>query len=318
MPHDADCTGGKRVSFKGSRAIASLLALSGLAGGCLVTGTTYETKAREADALRDALAATSKEKNQIGAQAEALRKQLSDEKATSTELSARLTTDDEDIRRMSDELASARRNYEGTRITREELISELLEKEKATGKRIQELSARGQALEAEVERLRKEAAGREALVAELRRKAETTPDAAALRKERDILLGRVERLADERSEEEKRRNERFAALAEAAGRTAPGVTASPLGPALRIVVPERLLPRSPGKGELSEPLKALITEIRKTAGELPSASVIVTAPAAKTAAEIQAALAGEAGLSRERVIVNGGREKGAELLLLAP
>ncbi len=306
------------MSVKGLRAIASLLAFSGLAGGCLVSGTTYEAKTREADALRDALAATSKEKSQVAAQAEALRKQLSDEKETAAGLSARLKTQDEELRRMSDELASARRNYEGTRITREELISELLEKEKATGKRIQELSAKSQALEAEVDRLRKEAAGREALVAELRQKAETTPDADDLRKERDILLGRVERLTDERAQEEKRRDQRLAALAKAAGKAAPGVTASPLGPALRIVVPERLLPRPSGKGDLSDPLKALIAEIRKAAVELPSASVIVAAPATKIAAEIQAALVGASGLPRERVLVGGVRDKGAELLLLAP
>ncbi len=306
------------MSLKGLRAVTSLLALSCLAGGCLVTGTTYDTKAREADALRDALAATSKERNQVTAQAEALRKQLADEKTASAELSARLKTQEEESRRMGDELSSARKNYEGTRITREELISELLEKEKATGKRIQELSAKNQAAEAEVERLRKDAAQREALVAELRRKGESTPDADALRKERDILLGRVERLTDERAQEEKRRNERLAALAETAGKAAPGITASPLGPALRIVVPERLLSRPAGKGELPQPLKALIAEVRKAAGELPSASVIVTAPAPKTAAEIQAALAGAAGLPRERVIVGSGRDKGAELLLLAP
>ncbi len=296
-----------------------LLALSGLAGGCLVTGTTYETKTREADALRDALAAANKDKSQFFAQADALRKQLSDEKETSSALSARLKAQEEDIRRMSDELASARKNYEGTRITREQLISELLEKEKATGKRIQDLSLKGQALEAEADRLRKDAAEREVLVSDLRRKAETTPEAASLRKERDILLGRVERLSEERSQEQKRRNERLAALAEAAGKAAPGVTASPLGPALRILVPERLLLRPSGKGELSDPLKAVIAEIVKAAGELPSASVIVTAPATKTAGDIRAALAGTAGLPPDRVLVNGGgRDKGAELFLIAP
>ena len=307
------------MSLKGLRAVTSFMALSCLAGGCLVTGTTYETKTREADALRDALAATSKEKSTISTQAESLRKQLSDEKETSAGLSARLKTQDEDIRRMSDELASARKNYEGTRITREQLISELLEKEKATGKRIQDLSVKGQALEAEAERLRKEAAEREILVAELRRKAETTPDAAALRRERDILLGRVERLTEERGQEEKRRNERLAALAEAAGKAAPGVTASPLGPALRIVVPARLLLRPSGKGDLSDTMKAVIAELGKAAGDLPSASVIVAAPGSKIADDILAALVGTAGLRRERVHVNtDGRDKGAELFLLAP
>lgn len=307
------------MSFKGLRAVTSFLALSCLAGGCLVTGTTYETKSREADALRDALAATSKEKNQSSAQAETLKKQLSDEKEKSAGLAARLKTQDEDIRRMSDELASARKNYEGTRITREQLISELLDKEKATGKRIQDLSVKGQALEAQVEKLGKEAAEREILIADLRRKAETTPDAEALRRERDILLGRVERLTEERSQEEKKKKERLAALADAAAKAAPGVTVSPLGPALRIVVPDRLLPRPSGKGNLSDPLKALIAEIGKAAGDLPSASVIVVAPGSKAGEDILAALVGTARLPRERVLVDaGGRDKGAELLVLAP
>ncbi len=318
MPHNGELTPGETVYLKGLRA-AALLALSCLAGGCLVTGTTYETKTREADALRDALAATNKEKNQVTAQLEAGRKQLADEKAESASLAARLKSQDDDIRRMSDELASARKNYEGTRITREQLISELLEKEKATGKRIQDLSARDQALEAEVERLRKDAAERESQIAELRRKAELTPDAASLRKERDILLGRVERLTEERGQEEKRRIERLGALAETAGKTAPGVTASPLGPTLRILVPERVLLRAPGKGELSDAMKALIREIGKAIGDLPSASVIVAAHAPKTAEEIQAALMAAAGLPRGRVLVNtGSGTKGAELLLLAP
>ncbi len=304
--------------LKGLRALA-LAALSCLAGGCLVTGTTYEAKTREADALRDALAATNKEKSQATAQIEALRKQLADQKAEADGLTTRMRSQDDDIRRMSDELASARKNYEGTRITREQLISELLEKEKSTGKRIQDLSARDQALEAEVEKLRKEAADRESQLAELRRKAELTPDAASLQKERDILLGRVERLTEERGQEEKRRNERLGALAEAAGKAAPGVTASALGPALRIVVPERVLLKAAGKGELSDAMKALIRAIGKAAGELPTASVIVAAHAPKTAEEIQAALVGAAGLARGRVLVNSGvGTKGAELLLLAP
>ncbi len=306
------------MRLKGLRAVA-LAALPCLACGCLVTGSTYETKTREADALRDALASTNKEKNQASAEIEALRKQLGDEKAESAALTARMKGQDEDIRRMSDELASARRNYEGTRITREQLISELLEKEKATGKRIQDLSAKDQALEAQVERLRKDAAERESQLAELRRKAELTPDAASLRKERDILLGRVERLTEERGQEEKRRSERLGALAEAAGKAAPGVTASPLGPALRIVVPDRLLLKAPGKGDLSDAMKALIKAIGTAVEELPSASVIVAARAPKTAEEIQAALVDGAGLPRGRVFLDTGfASKGAELFLLAP
>ena len=48
------------MPLKGLRVATSVMALSCLAGGCLVTGSTYETRTREAEALRDALAATSK------------------------------------------------------------------------------------------------------------------------------------------------------------------------------------------------------------------------------------------------------------------
>ena len=126
----------------------------------MVASSKYEIKTKEADALRDAVAAANKEKTVLEARNEALQKQLADVKDAEAVLSARAQAQEEDIRRMSEEIASARKNYEGTRITREQFISELLEKEKLTGKRIQDLSERAQACEHALENLRKESAAR--------------------------------------------------------------------------------------------------------------------------------------------------------------
>ncbi|HEY6072920.1 MAG TPA: hypothetical protein VIV15_05870 [Anaerolineales bacterium] len=161
----------------------------------MVTSSKYEIKTREADTLRDALASANKEKTVFEARIEALERQVSVGKEENSSLSARLRTMEEEAVKTNEELASARKNYEGTRITREQFISELLEKEKATGKRIQELNARAQTCEQSLENVRKEGAGRDSELAEFRKKAEKAPDEDALRRERDILLGRVERLS---------------------------------------------------------------------------------------------------------------------------
>ena len=63
------------------------------------------------------------------------------------------------MRRLRGELEAVRKASEGSRLTRDQFIDELIAKEKSTGKRLQELSSRADACD-------------EAL-AELRRKLET-------------------------------------------------------------------------------------------------------------------------------------------------
>ena len=305
------------MHIKALRAVA-VAALALAAGGCLVAGSRFEMKTREADTLRDALAAANKEKNALEARVEALGKQVADEKTSSSALSARVRTLEDDGRRTGEELASARKNYEGTRITREQLISELLEKEKATGKRLQELNAKAQSCEQEASALRKEAAARDTAIADLKKKIDAAPNVDSLRRERDVLLGRIERMKEERRLDERRRDDRFAALADAVGKISPGVSATSLGPTLRVFVPQSLL-GARGEAVLTDACRAVAGEVGKAAGEFPSASVVVTASTRKPAEALQEAVTGNGGIPRERVLVDsGGSHAGAELFLLVP
>ncbi|MBI5419658.1 MAG: hypothetical protein HZA60_06175 [Deltaproteobacteria bacterium] len=300
------------------RAVVPLMALCLATGGCMVASSKYDIKTKEADTLREALAATNKERNVLEARIESLQKQLSDAKESNSSLSSRVRTQEDEIRKIGEELAGARKNYEGTRITREQFISELLEKEKATGKRIQELSARAQGCELAMEKLRKESEARESELAQLRQQTEKPRDDEALRRERDILLGRVERLTEERKQEEKRRENRFAALAEAIGKVSPDIPVKSLGPALRVFLPEKVLFQK-GKGGLSRGGRKVIAELGRAAAEFPSASILLSAGGKNSAEEIRAVLAGDAKLHGERILVRlQEKEKGAELLLLIP
>jgi chromosome segregation ATPase len=265
----------------------------------MVASSKYDIKTKEADALRDAVAAANKEKTVLEARNEAFQKQLADGKDAEAALAERVQAQEGEIRRMSEDLASARKNYEGTRITREQFISELLEKEKVTGKRIQDLSERAQACEQALENLRKESGDNE-----------------ALKRERDILLGRVERLTEERRQEEKRRDDRFAALSEAIGKASSAV--SHYMAALRVVLPEKVL-FAKGKTTLSEAGKKTIALVGKAAAEFPTASILVSAGGRKIAGEIRAALADAGKIPGERIpVMIYEKEKGAELLLLVP
>ena len=306
------------MNGKRFRAAAPLLVLCLAAGGCMVTSSKYEIKTKEADALRDAVAAANKERTVLEAKNDALRKQLADAKDAETALSARVQAQEAEIRRIGEDLASARKNYEGTRITREQFITELLEKEKATGKRIQDLNEKAQACELALSTLRKESAARDTDLAMLSKSAEKPEDAEALKRERDILLGRVERLTEERRQEEKRREDRFAALSEAIGRLSRGASVTPMGPALAVVLPENVL-FAKGKTTVSDAGRKIISEVGKAASEFPTASILLSTGGKKVAGEIRTVLAGAGKIPEDRIILKlNDKEKGADLLLLVP
>ena len=130
------------------------------------------------------------------------------------------------------------------------MIAELLEKEKATGKRIQDLCARAEACETEREGLQRKMDQQAADLAELERKAAETPDIVTLRRERDILLGRVERFKEEQILEARRRDRRFAELARTFPGISPRITAAPIGPAIRVFVPDEILFRKIGRAHV--------------------------------------------------------------------
>lgn len=284
----------------------------------MVTSSKYEMKTKEADTLRDAIAGVNKEKTVLEAKNEALRKQLADEQEAGAALSARVKAQEAELQRSNEELAAARKSYEGTRITREQFISELLEKEKATGKRIQELNTRAQTCEAVLESLRTGSSAGAGEPSDLKKTNGAPGDYEELKRERDILLGRVERLTEERKQENRRRDERFAALTEAIGKVSRDASVTPLGPALRVELPDKLL-TAKGKSQLSPGGKRIAEAVGKAAAEFPTSSILLSMGGKKVAAELRSVMAAAGKLPPTRILYKPhGQEKGAELLLLVP
>ena len=278
------------LTFRPLVAFAAGAALLFSGAGCIVTKTTYDMKSNEADSLREALASVNRENA-------ALSKQVAADRETEAALAAQIREKDESLNRLSEETAASRQIYEGSQLTREQFINELLEREKATGKRLQELSARAEGNEQELERMKMEAAARE--------------------RERDILTGRVERLQEERQEAARQRDERLAGLSEELRRLSPGIAVYPTGPALRVVVPERLALVDRG-GKLTKLGSAVMLQVAGAVAEIPSASlVVVTGGKASAAALREAAARGKVPEERLFSHVRAG-ERQTELLLIAP
>lgn len=298
---------------------ACLAAITLATGGCVVTTSRYDAKIRENDALRDALASVNREKNVLEARTETLSGKVAETQESLERCIAGTAEREEELQALREDFDEANRQYEGTRITREQFITELLEKEKASGKRIQELNTRALSCETERESLRTESASMKQKIADLEKRIAEAPDAVALRMGRDILAGRVERLTEEIRLAEKERGSRFAQLARDLAAISAEITASPNGHALRLRIPGHLL-REDGKETLSEPAAAILHAVGTSAAAIPSASVVVAAGETPTAESIQDLLARETNLPGDRILlVPGGREKGsAELLLIVP
>lgn len=298
---------------------ACLAAMTLATAGCVVGASRFDAKVREADALRDALASVNREKNAVDARTVVLSQKLAEEKEASRQCASRVREQEEEFRTLREKYDATSQTYEGTRITREQFIAELLEKEIASGKRIQEWNSRALACEAERETLRTESASMKQEIAELEKQIEATPDAIALRMERDILVGRVERLTEEKQLAERERGARFAKLSQELSTISPEVDASPVGPVMRLRIPGKLL-RGKKAGTLSNPAAAILRAVATSAAALPAASIVVNAGEPEMAKSIRALLARETKLSGERILLApGGREKGsAELLLIVP
>jgi hypothetical protein len=308
------------------RSLLVPVVLSLLASGCFVATARFEEKVAESDTLRDALAAANREKGALAGRNESLQKQLAEMTDTAENCAVKAKGQEGELSRLTGELATAKRSYEGTRITREELITELMEKEKATGKRIQDLSARAQSCDAECERIRKEIdrttreiAARDAQIAELQAKLEKAMGDEGLRRERDTLLGRIERLTEDRAAEEKRRDARFeSAIARLAGSSS-GIAAAAAGGVLRISIPEKGLLK-PGGQELTDAGKAAAAESIAILTDFPASRLVVNAvPDGKAMKAVVASVVDGEKVTAGRVVA-GSREKetGAELLLIVP
>jgi chromosome segregation ATPase len=87
-------------------ALAALLSCA----GCIVTTSTYETKVREVEALRDAYASSNRDSAKLAGEIEELSKQVALQKATLQELSSRADSCEEG--RMREKRESAERDRE--------------------------------------------------------------------------------------------------------------------------------------------------------------------------------------------------------------
>jgi len=298
---------------------ACLAALLLAAGGCVVPTKRFDAKVREADALRDALASVNREHQALEARTEALSKKLSEETESRERYEAQARERQEELRALRRDFGEATRTYEGTRLTREQFISELLEREKASGKRIQDWNARALSCETELESLRKKSASMNEKIAELESRVAETPDLLSVRMERDILAGRVQRLTEEARLAEKDRAARFESLTRDLSAISSDVTASPFGRILLLRIPPRVLREGDAK-TLSTSAAKILHAVGTSAAALPSASIVVAAEEPDTAESIRALLGRDTKLPGDRVLLApGGREKGAaELLLVVP
>ena len=147
--------------------------------GCIVTSSTYGAKVREVEDLRDAYASSNRETSRLAAEVDALSKQVAAEKTAREVLTDRLREREESQKRTSGQLEALRKAYEGSRLTWEQFIDELLGKERATGKRLQELSSRADACAEELAKGKKDSADRDRELAELRMRLETKEGPAA-------------------------------------------------------------------------------------------------------------------------------------------
>jgi len=155
------------------------LAASLSCAGCIVTTSAYDAKVREVEALRDAYASSNRESSRLAGEVAALSKQVAGEKTTGEALAERLREREESQKRTSGQLDALRKAYEGSRLTWEQFIDELLGKEKAAGKRLQELSSRADACAEELARERKESADRDRELEAFRKKTEAKEAPAA-------------------------------------------------------------------------------------------------------------------------------------------
>jgi chromosome segregation ATPase len=156
-------------------ALAALLSFA----GCIVTSSTYDTKVREAEAVRDAYASSNRESSRLAGEVAALSKQVAAQKAAGEDLAWQLREKEESLNRLRGELEAVRKSSEGSRLTRDRFIDELLAKEKSAGIRIQELSSRVDACAEELARAIRESADRDRELAELRKKTMTREEPVA-------------------------------------------------------------------------------------------------------------------------------------------
>lgn len=115
-------------------------------------------KAREADALREALGSMNREMAKLAAENAALSAEVASCRKTEAALSGQAREKEEALLRLRDGTPAPPGAPAADPVPREQFIDELLDREMAAGKRFQELNERTERCERELERMRRGAA----------------------------------------------------------------------------------------------------------------------------------------------------------------
>src|SRR4030067_720036 len=122
-------------------------------------------------------------------------------------------------------------------------------------------------------------------------------------------------MEEERDQERRRRDVRFAELATTFSGISSRIAVAPVGPSMRVLVPDQVLFRK-GKSTLTDAGKKVIGEMGKTASEFPAAAVIITAAGKAQADEIRSALTKGHSVPPGRVLGDpGSRGRGTGMRL---
>ena len=124
--------------------------------GCIVTKSSYDMKAAEADSLRSALAEMSREKVKMIEETTELSKQEAACKENEAAMAKQIKEMDRFLKRLTDGLTGSCSTDEKRWEIREQFIENLIESEKASERRIDELTARAEACETNLSRIQNE------------------------------------------------------------------------------------------------------------------------------------------------------------------
>ena len=128
----------------------AVLLLSG--AGCIVTKSSYNIKAAEADSLRSALAELNREKARFIEEIAELSKREAACKENEAAMDEQIKELDRSMKRLAEGMTGSLDPDEKRWTIREQFIENLIESEKAAERRIEELAARVEACEADLSR----------------------------------------------------------------------------------------------------------------------------------------------------------------------
>lgn len=172
-----------------------------LCQGCFVATSKYDEKTRETEILRAALSESKKKNNALLTEVEEINKTVNSLSEKLTTVQGELEIKEKEVVRLKEVVDELQRTYDSTKISRETLIDELLEKEKKYSTQIKELTVTNSKLESDLATLNNTFTG---MKNELDLSKNQLEDAQTRNRELErlsstvhILEGKIQRLQEE-------------------------------------------------------------------------------------------------------------------------